>query len=131
MEKKSNTVVISVSTILKRDKLIRQIYSQLTTEPTTTFTIQQDQVNRIKVFHNVGNGVKVLIRTYLVIVIPIIADLSPLLSLYGSIDFHLDDTINTLAGIIHKLQALKGHKLVRGNGNDRKNIEQQLARLLS
>lgn len=131
MEERSNTVVISVSSILKRDKLIRQIYAQLTSEPTTTFTVQQDQVNRIKVFHNVGDGVKVLIKTYLVIVIPIIADLSPLLGLYGSLDFHLDDTINTLSGIIQKLQALKGHKMIKGNGNDRKNIERQLARLLS
>jgi len=76
MEEKNNYVVITVSSVMRRDKLIRQIYKQLTLEPSTVFTIQQDRINRIKVFHNVGDGVKVLVRTYLVIIIPVLVDLS-------------------------------------------------------
>jgi hypothetical protein len=130
MEEKNNYVVITVSSVMKRDKLIKQIYKQLTLEPSTVFTIQQDRVNRIKVFHNVGDGVKVLVRTYLVIVIPILIDLSPLDSIYGNVDFCLDETIGQLTKLINKLQLLKGHKVIKGNRNV-KSLEQQLAGILS
>lgn len=130
MEEKNNYVVITVSSVMRRDKLIRQIYKQLTLEPSTVFTIQQDRINRIKVFHNVGDGVKVLVRTYLVIIIPVLVDLSPLDSLYGSVDFYLDETIGQLTKLVSKLQLLKGHKVIKGNRNV-KSLEQQLAGLLS
>jgi hypothetical protein len=130
MEEKNNYVVITVPSVMRRDKLIRQIYKQLTLEPSTVFTIQQDRINRIKVFHNVGDGVKVLVRTYLVIVIPVLVDLSPLDSLYGSVDFYLDETIGQLTKLVSKLQLLKGHKVIKGNHNV-KSLEQQLAGLLS
>lgn len=129
MQDKNNYIVITVSSIHNRDKLIRQIYKQLTLESSRVFTIQQDQINRIKVFHNVGDGVKVLIRTYLVIVIPILVDLSPLNEIYGSIDFYLDETIGQLTNLINKLQSLKGHKVIKGKNNG-KSLEQQLARIL-
>ena len=130
MEEKNNYVVVTVSSVMKRDKLIKQIYKQLTFEPSTVFTIQQDRVNRIKVFHNVGDGVKVLVRTYLVIVIPILIDLSPLDTIYGSVDFCLDETIGQLTKLLNKLQGLKGHKVIKGNRNV-KSLEQQLAGILS
>ena len=130
MEEKNNYVVITVSSVMRRDKLIRQIYKQLTLEPSTVFTIQQDRINRIKVFHNVGDGVKVLVRTYLVIIIPVLVDLSPLDSLYGSVDFYLDETIGQLTKLVNKLQLLKGHKVIKGNHNV-KSLEQQLAGHLS
>lgn len=131
MDKQGNNyVVVTVSNIAKRDKLIKQIYKQLVNEPSTQFTIIQDQINRIKVFHNVSGGVKVLVRTYLVIVIPVMIDLSPLFSIYGSVDFYLDETINQLSVLVSKLQNLKGHKVIKGTGNG-KSLEQQLAGLLS
>lgn len=131
MDKQGNNyVVVTVSNITKRDKLIKQIYKQLVNEPSTQFTIIQDQINRIKVFHNVSGGVKVLVRTYLVIVIPVMIDLSPLFSIYGSVDFYLDETINQLSVLVSKLQNLKGHKVIKGTGNG-KSLEQQLAGLLS
>lgn len=125
----NNYIVVTVSTIMQRDKLIRQIYKQLTLEPSSTFIIQQDQVNRIKVFHNIGDGVKVLVRTYLVIIIPILIDLSPLNAIYGNVDFYLDETIGQLTKLIDKLQLLKGHKVIKGNKNG-KSLEQQLAGML-
>ena len=124
-----NYIVTTVSTIIQRDELIKKIYTQLTSEPTTTFTVQQDQINRIKIFHNVSGGVKVLIRTYLVLVIPVLIDLSPLHSIYGNVDFYLDDTIEKLSAVVEKLQKLKGHKVIRGNSNG-KTLERQLAGLL-
>ena len=130
MEEKNNYVVITVSSVMRRDKLIRQIYKQLTLEPSTVFPIQLDRLIRIKVFHNIGDGVKVLVRTYLVIIIPVLVDLSPLDSLYGSVDFYLDETIGQLTKLVNKLQLLKGHKVIKGNHNV-KSLEQQLAGLLS
>ncbi len=131
MDKQGNNyVVVTVSNIAKRDKRIKQIYKQLVNEPSTQFTIIQDQINRIKVFHNVSGGVKVLVRTYLVIVIPVMIDLSPLFSIYGSVDFYLDETINQLSVLVSKLQNLEGHKVIKGTGNG-KSLEQQLAGLLS
>ena len=73
---------------------------------------------------------KVLIRTYLVIVIPILIDLSPLDTIYGSVDFCLDETIGQLTKLLNKLQGLKGHKVIKGNRNV-KSLEQQLAGILS
>lgn len=129
MQDKNNYIVITVSSVNQRDKLIRQIYKQLTLEPSSTFTILQDQVNRIKIFHNVGDGLKVLVRTYLVIVIPILVDLSPLNTIYGSVDFYLDETIGQLSKLIGKLQLLKGHKVIKGTNNE-ESLEQQLAGML-
>lgn len=113
----NNYIVMSVSTLNERDKIIRRIYDNLTKEPNLQFTIVQDQVNRIKIFHNTPDGTKILIRTYLVICLPIIIDLTPLYELYGSIDFNLDETINHLTKIIHKLQSMQGKRVVKGNAD--------------
>jgi hypothetical protein len=112
-----NYIVITTSTIIKRDEIIKQLYASLTSTPTTTFTVQQDQVNRIKIFHNVENDIKVLIRVYIVLVIPVIVDLSQLSSIYGVIDFKLDETIQHLSSIVAKLQSLQGRKVIKGSNN--------------
>lgn len=129
MQNTNNYVVVTVNSVHNRDKLIKQIFMQLSNEPSTVYTIVQDQPNRIKVFHNVADGVKVLVRTYLIIVIPVFVDLSPLYSIYGNIDFYLDETINQLMDTVVKLNKLKGHKVIKGNHND-KSLEQQLDRIL-
>lgn len=111
------TVVISVPSVGDRDRVIRDIYTNLTSDLDIQFSVVQDQVNRIKLFHNVGKGIKIPIRTYIVVVIPIIVDLSPLRNLYGYIDFHLDETIEHLQNLIGTLRSMQGHKIVKGNGN--------------
>lgn len=125
-----NYKVISVSSIMARDRLIKRMYTSLTSEPNSQFTVVQDQVNRIKIFHNVGEGVMVPIRTYLVICMPILVDLSPLYNLYGSIDFNLDNTIEDLTKLITKLKSLQGHKIIKGNSNNEQ-TSRQLANILS
>ena len=122
----STTILVSVSNIYERDKLIKRIYTNLTTEPDTRFTVQQDQINRIKVFHNAKPGICILIRTYLILVIPVNIDLSILDSVSGTVDFHLEETINDLVLLTKKLQALQGKRFVRVSNNV-KNFEKQLA----
>lgn len=120
------TVVVTVSSIIDRDRLIKRIYTNLTADKSTTFTIQQDQVNRIKIFHNVAPDIRVLIRTYIVIVLPVLLDLSPVHSIFGEIDFHLDETISHLQSLTKKLQALQGRRTVKGSSNFSKTLENLL-----
>lgn len=128
MSQKSNTIIITVSSINEREKLTKTIYGNLTSTIVPNLVVQQDQVNRIKVFHNVGDGIKVLIRTYIVVVIPIIVDLGLLDSFTGAITFHLDDTIEHLTRLINKLQSLQGYRIVKGN-NNAKALEQLVDQL--
>jgi hypothetical protein len=58
---------------------------------------------------------RVLITTYLVIVLPIIIDLSPLDTLTGTVDFRLDETIIKLETLAHHLRSLQGKRVVQRN----------------
>jgi hypothetical protein len=109
------TVVISVSSITDRDKMIKQIYTNLTSNKDRSLTIQQDQVNRIKVFHNVSKDDRVLVRTYLVIVIPITINLDILKCATGTVEFKLNETIESLHLLIAKLQSLNGRRVIKEN----------------
>jgi hypothetical protein len=112
-----NVKVATVSTILERDNLVKRIYSDLTKEPSSTFTVIMDKVNTVKVYHNSGPQVRTLIRIYLVIVIPVLVDISPLYSIYGVVDFHLDETIRKLTETVEKLQKLQGRRILKENKN--------------
>lgn len=112
MSSYKKTIAITVSTPDKRSQVIKRIYTNLTKEPEVQFTIVQDQVNRIRVYHNVGPGIKILIRTYVVIVIPVLVNLKPLNDLYGVVEFHLDETINTLQFLIDKLRKSQGRRVI-------------------
>jgi hypothetical protein len=111
--------VVTVPTILDRDKLIKQVYEQLIgLNSIKEYTVVKDQVNRIRVYKNGLKGVRALIRTYLVIVLPVLIDLSPLYDLEGVIDFKLDHTIQQLNSIIEKLKNLQGCKIRKGKSNE-------------
>lgn len=123
------TVVLSASSITDRDKMIKQIYTNLTSNKDRSITIQQDQLNRIKVFHNVSKDNKVLIRTYLVVVIPITINLGILKCATGIVDFHLNETIKSLNLLIKELQSLNGRRVVKENPLNESTLK-QLDRLL-
>ena len=125
-----NYIVISVSSINERDKMVKRIYTSLTKEPNIQFTILQDQINRVRILHNVREGVKIPIRTYLVVVIPIIMDLSPLHNIFGSVEFDLEHTIDHLTKLLHRLQSMNGHKVIKGVNNNEQTLR-QLASSLS
>jgi len=108
-----NSIVISVNTISERDTMVRDIYKSLTANPNKQYTIQQDRVNRIKIFHNKGS-LRILIQTYLIVVLPVLLDFSPLENLYGTVDFRLNETIDRLVKITHRLQSLQGKRVVSG-----------------
>jgi len=111
---KSLTILLTVSSIPARDKLIKQLYTNITKEPSTVFTVLKDQVNRIRIYHN-AQFTKVLIRTYLVIVLPVLIDLNPLRQISGHVDFHLEETIQELETLTTKLRSLQGRRFVKEN----------------
>lgn len=111
------TVLISVNTPDERDKLIDRIYTNLTTEPSTTFTVRKPQINKLEIYHNIDNGNNVLIRVYLVVILPIILNLSPLDSVSGEVEFKLEETINKLQALTRKLQSLNGRRKVKESNN--------------
>ena len=125
---KTKTIVITVASLDERDKIIRRIYTNLHKEPSTQFTVIQPQVNKIQIFHNVGKGVRLLIRTYLVFVVPVNLNLKPLNEVYGLVDFHLDETIKKLRATIVKLKALQGQRFVPGI--QRKDVESALTEIM-
>ena len=128
-EEKAGYIVYTVVTLDARDKLIKELYKGLTIEPRLDITVVQDQINRIKIFHNVRPGVKILIRTYLVIVVPVHVDTRALYELRGSITFHLDETIDVLKKEILKLQSMQGHKIMKGNSKYEQTLEQLVTSL--
>jgi len=111
--KMHNTILTSVNTIPERDKVIKELYASLTKNKDKRFTIQQDRVNRIKIFHNKGS-LRILVNTYLVVVIPVIVDLSPLERIEGTVDFQLDNTIDKLVKLTGRLCTLQGKKVIKG-----------------
>jgi hypothetical protein len=127
--KGSSTVVITVPTLTARDMLVRKLYTHLTKEPSTMYSIVQDRLNRIQIFQLTKNGIRILIKTYLVIIIPVQIDLSPIMELSGSVDFHLDDTIAQLQKLIAQLKSLQGKHVLKGTSCG-KTLE-QLVRVLS
>ncbi len=123
------TVVVTVPSIAERDEYIKRIYTNLTKEPNPQFTVQQDQTNRIRVFHNVSKEVRVLINTYVVVVIPVTIDLTPLDTFEGIVYYHLTETIEYLRTQISRLEAMQGQRTVKGTNND--NICRELTDSLS
>lgn len=111
------TVLITVSNPIMRDNYIKRIYTNLTKEPSIEFVVVKDQVNRVRIFRKVSTGVKTLIRTYLVVVVPIVLDLSLLYTVSGIVDFHLDETIKELQSRITKLKSLQGQRTMKGTDN--------------
>ena len=117
------TIVITASTAQERSMLIKRIYTNLHKEPSVQLTVVQDQINRIRIFHNVSPGMRVLIRTYLVVLIPVYIDLKPLNEIYGLVDFHLDETIKRLRTLTTKLESMQGQRFVKGDrGKDLESV---------
>jgi len=114
-------IVVSVSNIQQRDRLIKKMYFNLTenlkSDPATRLRIVQDQVNRIKVYHHT-EGKNILIRTYLVLVVPLIIDLNPIYSIIGDVTFELSETIKNLKDLTTRLEGLQGHRVMKGRTNE-------------
>lgn len=122
------TILVTVTSIQRRDELIRRMYANLTKEPDRNIIVVKDQINRIQMYHNLGKGGRILIRTYLVIVVPIVMDLRPLDAVVGQVHYILNDTIKALQDLIVKLQSLNGERFAKGTSNAK--IFEQLVRSL-
>jgi hypothetical protein len=125
-----NLTVVTVHTKYDQTKILNRIHANLLKEGDLNLIVERNQgENKIKVFHNIGDGIKVLIRTYLVLNIPITVDLSILTGLSGSITFCLDETIELLTSHLKTLQSMQGHIVRKGNNNEQQALE-KLDRIL-
>ncbi len=107
-----NSIIISVNSIKERDKTVAKLYNSLTKQAGSTFIIQKDRINRIKIFHNKKNT-QLLVTTYLVIILPVLLDLSPIESITGTTEFRLDETIIRLEKLARKLRMLQGKRTIK------------------
>lgn len=128
METTSNYIIISVSSISQRDAMINNLINKVDSDPTDNLIVEKDQ-NKVKVYHRVDTGVRVLIRVYVVVVIPVQVNLQPLTGFSGKINFCLDETIDALTKILKQLKAINGYKEIKASGADR--TLQQLMDILS
>ena len=111
-----NSIVISVNSVQERDSAVKKIYTSLIKQSKTKFIIQQDQVNRIKIFHTKGS-MRILVTTYIVIILPVLLDLSPIQAITGTVDFHLDETIIRLETLARQLRQMNGkHSVQKKSG---------------
>ncbi len=109
----------AVSSIGKRDYLIKKIRDNLLSHVRHPLKVLQPQVNKLQVVHFASEGVWITIRTYLVLVIPLIVDISPLQeSMIGNCNFHLGGLIKELEGKIKELRLLSGQHTVEENKNE-------------
>ena len=108
-----NAIVISVNSLPERDIAVRELYKSLTRNPNKNFVILQDRVNRIKIFHN-KSGLRILLQMYIVVILPVLLDFSPLDSIYGTVDFRLDNTIEKLERLTRKLKSIQGKRVIKG-----------------
>jgi len=114
-----NSIVISVNTIPERDVMVKKIYKMLTKQKQRQFVIVQDRINRIRIYHFRKN-LKILIKTYIVVVLPILLDFKPLESIHGTVEFKLDNTIDRLIKLTHKLQEFQGKRNIYGKDGAKK-----------
>lgn len=115
---KSSYVVISVGSTQQRDNRLKEIIDGLNLDPTSNLIFEKE-ANRVKVYHRVGTGLKILIRTYVVVVITAHINLQPLSGFTGKVNFHLDETIDQLTEIIRQLNYLNGAKEIKASGVER------------
>lgn len=97
-------IIIPVTTVQEQKQVMNNIYSQLTIEPSCGFRIRR-KVNTITVLHISAPDIYTSVREYLVVVIPMLINLSPLRGLSGK--FHTEYLQNRLDAISHEITALQ------------------------
>ena len=118
----AETIVYTVTNTYWRDRVINQLYTAITDNPDTTYTVEKEKPAKIKVYHNVSQDHKILIRTYLVVIVPIQVDISVLKTICsGKVRFNLEETIAELKRNIRELEDLETVQFINGD-NDGKTL---------
>ena len=125
-------VVTSVSTVAQRDAKITAIHNKLLelNNLSEDVSIVKEGVNKINVYHKVKAGARILLRTYLVVMIPVQVNLSAIEGMYGTIYFDLNDTIELLQKALSKLRALEGQRTIKTPISTKESLKQILDSLV-
>lgn len=111
-------VIILVSNSLKRDSVMKTLLFKLKhqNECAPEIIITQPSLNRIEIRHNTGS-VMVLIKSILVLVIPIIVNTDSINCMTGKVTINSQDVISELKEAIKKLEALNGPVILKRGSN--------------
>lgn len=125
-------IVVSTSTAGQRDATTQSIYNRLIelNKLVDNIIIAKEGIGKVKVFHKIEGHAPILIRTYLVVVIPVIVNMTAIEGLYGNIYFNLQDSIDQLESALEKLRAIEGHKKIKSPISTKDDLEQILNSLL-
>jgi hypothetical protein len=111
--------IYAVSTIGKRDFLVKRIRDNLMSRITPPLKVVQPQINKLQVLHYASEGVWIVVKTYLVIVTPLIVDTVPLQeAMVGNCTFHVGGLIKELEEKIKELRLLSGHHTIEESKNE-------------
>lgn len=114
----AETIVYTVTDNYWKNRLINQLYQALTDNPDLTYTVEKEQTNKIKVYHNANHSRTILIRTYLVVIVPVQVDISFLKTICsGKVRFNLQETIAELQQKILELETLQNTHFINGDNN--------------
>jgi hypothetical protein len=120
---------IYVATSYQKSRiLLQQIREKIAIEVpyNSMYTIVSNS-NRIDVRQNILNGNFITIRSYIVLIIPVIVNFYALQGFSGDVYFNCEDLINELNCAINKLRRMEGQHIGRENTNA---TFEQLARSL-
>lgn len=111
------TYVIITTSIAKRQKIMQDLREKLTVAipPGYDYKVVQGQVNRIDIMQAIYPPNKevdfILIRRYVVVIIPVIVNFESLQGFYGDVNIDATDLLNDLYCAIRKLKNIQGlHK---------------------
>lgn len=126
-------IVVSTNTTSQRDSTTQLIYNRLVelNKLVDNIKIVKEGVGKIKVFHTAGNNTPILIRTYLIVVIPVIVNMTAIESIYGNVYFDFNNSIEQLESALKKLRAIEGHRKIKSPLSTKDDLEQILNSLLA
>jgi len=126
-------IVVSTNTTSQRDSTTQLIYNRLVelNKLVDNIKIVKEGVGKIKVFHTAGNNTPILIRTYLIVVIPVIINMTAIESIYGNVYFDFNNSIEQLESALKKLRAIEGHRKIKSPLSTKDDLEQILNSLLA
>ena len=109
------TVVYTALNTRRRTELLQTLYKILTDNPDLTYSVESNQVNKLEVYHNLSQDARILIRTYLIIIIPVQVNLEPLTNVKGTkVYYRLDETITQLQHLVTSLELLEDSRDTKG-----------------
>jgi len=128
--KEANRYVIVVTTGRKRDEVIKRLRHNLIYQnQEEDLEVVQPGINRLEVY-KITENVNVLIRSIVVVVVPVVVNTDYIKGFTGKVHFVMNDLINRLDEIKSDLKTLQGTTILgRGSNATPEGLEKSLSAL--